>query len=863
MKKIDKQKLYEIVRYLIVGVLTTLIGLLSYYGLVYTVLNPENAIELQIANIISWIVSVIFAYITNRIFVFKSKNKNKLKEITSFVGSRVVTLLMDMGIMFVGVTTLHFNDKFIKIISQVLVIIFNYIFSKLFVFNSKTKVKKSRKIKDKFELLVLVTLPLLRFVRLYFSNQIFNLVLFGIEVFLLSYFIISLFVLKKARVFLSILLGYILLDVTYLFCKELDVLSGLYFLVSIFYLPVVILYFNTHKNPYVNESFLTKYFYFYLFFFLLCFGLKIGVSSIDDVLFYSFLKEAVGIMVCLFPIIFKKLINHFNIITQIIGFLIVLSVIYFMDLKILAIMFLVLLFLFLWEERKNLKEKTCIFLILFVLGIGMNALLFFGIINQNFTLSVVSDKTHAITHTQEIFQKSNIDEQLFGIYGIEELHLSKINLDITDIFYTIGYVGFVFYLIILGYSLSKVRMNSYRMISFIFLVFASILMGGILTSTCVALIFGLLFCDIENTKKRILIVSNMYPSKRQKHYGSFVKNTKESLEELGFLVDKVVIKKHKNKIVKLISYVMFYFISFYKSIFYSYDYIYVHFVSHSTYPVLLGRMTSKKTKLVCNVHGNDIVPDEKVDEKNVIRSKKCLPYADMIISPSFYFKDVLKNDYNIDEEKIVVYPSGGVNLEVFQEKDRLECKNALGLDVHTSYLGYISRIEKDKGWDTLVMALNILKKENELKNKKVIIIGSGSEEAEFDKLIKKYKLEEYILRKDFVYQKELLLYYNAIDVFVYPTKRKSESLGLVGLEAMACKTFVIACDLYGPREYVKNLDNALTFSEDKDGKKLASQIKAFYKMNEKEKAKIIKNAYETAKKYDVNRSLEKLREIFK
>ena len=127
----------EVIMYLIFGVLTTVISLAVYYLLVYTILNPDNAFELQVANIISWIAGVTFAYITNRKYVFESKNKNKLKEAGSFVVARLATLFMDMAIMFVGVTILKGNDKILKIISQVVVIVANYVFSKLFVFRKK------------------------------------------------------------------------------------------------------------------------------------------------------------------------------------------------------------------------------------------------------------------------------------------------------------------------------------------------------------------------------------------------------------------------------------------------------------------------------------------------------------------------------------------------------------------------------------------------------------------------------------------------------------------------------------------------------------------------------------------------------
>ena len=130
-------KYKEIVNYLIFGVLTTVVSLVTYYICVYTFLNPENVVQLQIANIISWVAGVAFAYVTNRKFVFESKEENKLKEAGKFVTSRITTLLMDMAIMFIGVTLCKFNDKIIKLISQVVVIVMNYLLSKIIVFKKK------------------------------------------------------------------------------------------------------------------------------------------------------------------------------------------------------------------------------------------------------------------------------------------------------------------------------------------------------------------------------------------------------------------------------------------------------------------------------------------------------------------------------------------------------------------------------------------------------------------------------------------------------------------------------------------------------------------------------------------------------
>lgn len=120
--------------YLIFGGLTTLLSLLVYYAVTFTFLNPDNTIELQIANILSWIFGFLFAYFTNRKYVFESKNKKVSEEFFKFFLSRISTLLLDMAIMFVFVTCLKFNDKIFKIISQILVILSNYILSKLLVF---------------------------------------------------------------------------------------------------------------------------------------------------------------------------------------------------------------------------------------------------------------------------------------------------------------------------------------------------------------------------------------------------------------------------------------------------------------------------------------------------------------------------------------------------------------------------------------------------------------------------------------------------------------------------------------------------------------------------------------------------------
>lgn len=127
----------EVINYLIVGGLTTVVSMVLFYGSTWTFLNPENAFQLQVANVLSWVGAVAFAYVTNRIFVFESKNPQILREIVSFVGSRVLTLLLDMAVMFLLVTVLSFNSDISKLVAMVLVTVGNYAVSKWLVFKNK------------------------------------------------------------------------------------------------------------------------------------------------------------------------------------------------------------------------------------------------------------------------------------------------------------------------------------------------------------------------------------------------------------------------------------------------------------------------------------------------------------------------------------------------------------------------------------------------------------------------------------------------------------------------------------------------------------------------------------------------------
>lgn len=126
------KKYEEIINYLIMGVLTTLVSIVSYF-----IFAKVVGINYLVSNIISWIISVAFAYITNKIFVFKNNVKEKKQvfiQIYQFVKFRLLSLVIDVLLMYLFVEIIKMDDMVAKVINQVIVIVLNYVFSKLFVF---------------------------------------------------------------------------------------------------------------------------------------------------------------------------------------------------------------------------------------------------------------------------------------------------------------------------------------------------------------------------------------------------------------------------------------------------------------------------------------------------------------------------------------------------------------------------------------------------------------------------------------------------------------------------------------------------------------------------------------------------------
>lgn len=129
------EKYRELISYAFWGVMTTLVNYVVYF-----ICTKAIGIDYLIANVIAWFVAVVFAFWVNKVYVFQSYQKDAktmVREFGTFVSARILSGVLETGMLALFVETMHFNDSVIKIIASVLVVIINYVLSKLIIFKKQ------------------------------------------------------------------------------------------------------------------------------------------------------------------------------------------------------------------------------------------------------------------------------------------------------------------------------------------------------------------------------------------------------------------------------------------------------------------------------------------------------------------------------------------------------------------------------------------------------------------------------------------------------------------------------------------------------------------------------------------------------
>jgi L-malate glycosyltransferase len=341
--------------------------------------------------------------------------------------------------------------------------------------------------------------------------------------------------------------------------------------------------------------------------------------------------------------------------------------------------------------------------------------------------------------------------------------------------------------------------------------------------------------------KNILLISNMYPSKKQPSYGIFVKNFEEAMAGRSLaIVSKVVIQGRGSSVLhKTYKYARFFFSVLCKGLYLKYDILYVHYINHTALPVFLLSLLKPRAKLILNSHGGDVVHQSTFARLIFPLARLNIKKASLIVAPSSYFKEIIQKTFNHYKNNIFISPSGGVNLKLFYPIAQERKSDFI-------QLGFVGRIDSGKGWEIYLKAVSLLVHELGF-NVTAHVIGGGSQKDAFDDMIKLLNISCSIVYHGRVPQNKLVEYYNMFDVFIFPSAQ--ESLGLVGIEAMACGIPVIGSNIGGISSYLENGKHGFLF-ENQNANDLAHKIIIYQGLSLDLKSQMKSNVLNKAKEFD-------------
>ena len=349
----------------------------------------------------------------------------------------------------------------------------------------------------------------------------------------------------------------------------------------------------------------------------------------------------------------------------------------------------------------------------------------------------------------------------------------------------------------------------------------------------------------------IFLISNMYPSDIHPSYGIFVKNFEDALIKEGHSIQKTVIKgRGENAFEKVSKYLLFFFDVWRRLLFAKYDLIYIHYASHSILPLVPFRVFIKRP-IIINAHGDDILPSSLSSKVIFKLTYKFITRSIMMVVPSPFFKKVAFKAYQ--HPNIFVSPSGGVDVNIFYPDPNQPSNENLRI-------GYVSRIDHGKGWDVFLQALHKLKEKDPTISFEGILVNTGADVPRMRKMIQALELDQSIQYLGLKPQDRLPKIYRSFDLLVFPTLLQ-ESLGLVGLEAMACGIPVVGSRIGGLQDYIIDNENGYLFIPG-DIQGLYTKLISYAKLPDTAKQKMKTNAYKKAQEYEMRKiSLELINKL--
>ena len=293
---------------------------------------------------------------------------------------------------------------------------------------------------------------------------------------------------------------------------------------------------------------------------------------------------------------------------------------------------------------------------------------------------------------------------------------------------------------------------------------------------------------------KVLLINNRYPTPDNPQPGAYVQTMGECMEKAGAQVDLLVMNQSwKGAGDKIRSYIKFYTDTLFFSGISNYDLIYINHYPH-IFPVLWFKLFGAKNGLI-HWHGSELfAANWKASILNAI-SHSFIPKRFQHITPSNYFAGRLEERLGIPISEIMVSPSGGIDTENFQPQEGLK-------DPSRITLGFSSAIDTGKGADLLVKLVMNLPEMEKTVGKPIVLkmIRYGTEKERYLAQIEGNERVEVI---NPIPKEQMPEFCNSLDVLLFPTRRKAESLGLAALEALSCNVPVVGSNDFGLKEYLK------------------------------------------------------------
>ncbi|WP_158634039.1 glycosyltransferase [Radiobacillus deserti] len=296
-------------------------------------------------------------------------------------------------------------------------------------------------------------------------------------------------------------------------------------------------------------------------------------------------------------------------------------------------------------------------------------------------------------------------------------------------------------------------------------------------------------------KKKVLILSNMYPSRHSKTFGIFVKNQAELLKAKGLDVDVIAISDPRKGKRRVITKYLTFFIKGFLAILLkgrSYDAVHVHYLFPTGLLGLVYKFMYPRKKLIVTSHGGDI--DQMIHKGGLPRSltEKIVKKADEVIAVGVRLKEEVIKQFHVPEEKVHVL-SMGINRDVFHVMSQEEARNKLDLPQAERMIFFVGNLIEAKGLTELGQAFRQLN--GKMENLSLHMMGEPKNKAYYEWFQEEFKDLPNIHIHPAQDQPKLALWMAAADVFVLPSH--IEGFGLVALEAMACGTPVVGTDVGG------------------------------------------------------------------